>query len=369
MKPRGPLVFDLATARPEGWYEQILEQSPDFERAGQLIGRNTLGLALVAGARIASLTPHPQAQDLTTVEFSIGVDPTNHQVGLPQFRETIARYLLAPLPNTALPEDPDVEALQAHIGGRYMLESALFQVRPIELRCDLGLSEVTLEFNGVRHVLALEDFRDVIDERVRAELGLGQPADEAAIDLALVDEAEQANANGDWNTTVAMLTPWLTPISMLMRTGESEELSADVHGRLSEGLDLLGTAYANIGELDAANEVLRLGVQWAGESSKAGDLFFTLGRASLAAGKHGEAIGLLRRAMRLGVEEVAVMPLLARSLAAREQTLAAMVCVERARALGSTGESTGSVDELERHLEQALGESWTRFAAFMSDAE
>ena len=100
MKPRGPRVFDLAAARPEGWYEQVLQQSPDFERAGQLIGRNTLALALIAGARIASLTPHPQAQNLTTVEFSIGADPTNRQVGLPEFRETIAQYLLAPLPNT-----------------------------------------------------------------------------------------------------------------------------------------------------------------------------------------------------------------------------------------------------------------------------
>lgn len=366
MKPRGPRVFDLSAARPEGWYEEVLKQSPDFERAGQLIGRNTLGLALIAGARIASLTPHPQVQNLTTVEFSIGADPTNRQVGLPEFRETIAQYLLAPLPNTTLPEDPDVEALQTHIGGRYMLESALFDVRPVELRSDLGLSEVTLEFNGVRHVLGLDDFRDVIDERVRAELGLGQPAEEAAIDLALVDEAEQANAHGNWNATVAMLTPWLTPISMLLRTGEADELSPEVHGRLAEGLDLLGSAYAKIGEFDAANEVLRLGVQWAGESSKAAALFFTLGRASLEAGKHGEAIGLLRRAMRLGIEEVEAMPLLARSLAARDQALAAMICVERAHSLGS---SEDAVDELQGSLEEELGEPWTRYAAFMTDAE
>ena len=97
-------------------------------------------------------------------------------------------------------------------------------MRPIELRHDIGLSEITLEFSGVRHVLTLEDFRDVIDERVRAELGLGQQADEMAIDLALVDQAEQANANDNWGATVAILTPWLTPISMLLRTGEAEEL-------------------------------------------------------------------------------------------------------------------------------------------------
>ena len=359
-------VYDLTAARPEGWLDEVLKQSPDFERACQIIGRNTLGLGLIAGARIASLTPSPHSQNLTTVEFSIGPDPTARQLPLPEFRETIARYLLAPLKNTSLPDDPDVEALQAHIGGRYMLEASLFQVRPMELRHDLGLSEITLEFNEIRHVLALEDFRDVIDERVRAELGLGQPQEEIAIDLALVDQAEQANASGNWGATVAMLTPWLTPISMLLRTGEAEDLSPEVHGRLSEGLDLLGSAYANMGELDAANEVLRLGVQWAGESSKAGDLFFTLGRASVASEKHGEAIGLLRRAIRLGVEEDKAMPLLGRSLAARDQRLAAMVCLERARTLGS--DEAGSA-ELKTALQERFGDTWARFQRWMSDAE
>ena len=118
-------------------------------------------------------------------------------------------------------------------------------------------------------MLALEDFRDVLDERVRSELGLDRQ-DDVAIDLAVVDQAEEANAHGNWGATVAMLNPWLTPISMLLRTGEAESLAEDVHGRLSTSLDLLGTAYANMGELDAANEVLRLGIQWAGESGKAG---------------------------------------------------------------------------------------------------
>ncbi len=362
----GPRLYDLSAARPDGWFEEVLKQSPDFERACQIIGRNTLALGLVAGARIASLSPSAHAQNQTVVEFSIGEDTTQREVLLPEFRETVAQYLLAPLSPSGLPADPDVEALQAHIGGRYMLEAALFKVLPIELRHDLGLSEVTLEFNGVRHTLPLEDFRDVMDERVRAELGLGDQDDGMAIDLSLVDSAGEANANENWGSTVAMLTPWLTPISMLLRTGEADELSEEVHARLSESLDLLGTAYANLGDLDAANEVLRLGVQWAGESSKAGDLFFALGRASVAGGKHGEAIGLLRRAIRLGVDERLAMPLLAESLAAREQSLAAAVCLERARELAadlSGAESLGS------QLGTRFGETWTRFQAWMNDPE
>jgi len=360
-----PRVYDLSVARPDRWFEEVLDQSKDFERASEIVGRSTLGLALIAGARILSLTASSHSQDRTLVEFSIGQSSTVRQVPLSVFRETIGEYLLTPLETANLPAAPDVEALQSYIGGRYMLEASLFQVQPLELRYELGLSEIALQFNGVRHVLALEDFRDVLDERVRSELGLDRQ-NEPALDLAVVDQAERANAQGDWAATVAMLNPWLTPISMLLRTGEAESLGEEVHRRLSVSLDLLGTAYAKIGELDAANEVLRLGVQWAGESGKAGDLFLALGRSLVESEKHGEAIGLLRRAIRLGAEEREALPLLARSLAAREQRLAAMVCTERARALGA---DAADLHAATAELEGGLGEAWPRFQAWMSDPE
>lgn len=358
-------VYDLSAARPDGWFDEVLKQSEDFERACELIGRSTLGLALIAGARVLSLTANPHSQDLTTVEFSIGPDPAVWNVTLPEFRQTIGEHLLAPLQSSRLPSDPDVQALQAHIGGRYMLEASLFYVELLELKHDLGLSEITLQFNELQHVLALDDFRDVLDERVRSELGLDRQ-DDVAIDLAIVDRAEEANAHGNWGATIALLNPWLTPISMLLRTGEAERLAEEVHGRLSVSLDLLGTAYAKMGELDAANEVLRLGVQWAGESSKAGTLFLTLGRASVAGEKHGEAIGLLRRAIRLGAEERDALPLLAQSLAARDQNLAAMVCSQRARELGS---DESELETVRAELETRLGEAWPRFQAWMTEHE
>ena len=360
-----PRAYDLSAARPDGWFEQVLDQSKDFEKAVEIIGRSTLGLALIAGARVLSLTASPHSENLTTVEFSIGEDPAVRQVSLSEFRETIAEVLLTPLQSWSLPDDPDVEALQAHIGGRYMLEAALLQVEPLELRADLGLSEITLQFNELQHVLALEDFRDVLDERVRSELGIDRK-DDNAIDLAMVDQAEEANARGNWGATVAMLNPWLTPISMLLRTGEAEGLSEDVHGRLSVSLDLLGTAYANMGEIEAANEVLRLGIQWAGESGKAGNLFLALGRASVASAKHGEAIGLLRRAIRLGAEERDALLLLAQSLGARDQVLAAMVCHERARELGA---DAAELEAVLADLQARLGEAWPRFQAWMGAPE
>ncbi len=362
MSDGGARVFDLSAARPDGWLDEVIKQSKDFEAASELIGRQTLGLALVAGVRIVSLTPDSQTPDLTMVEFAMGPGESVRQTTLPEFRRVVGGALLLPLQPQSLSESPGIEALQAYIGGRYLLEAALFDVQPLELRIELGLVEIALKFNDLRHVLALEDFRDVIDERVRTELGMGRPSGEMAIDLTIVEKAEEANADGDFGATIAMLSPWLTPISMLLRTGEAGELADEVHGKLSTSLDLLGSAYAGLGEYEAANEVLRLGIQWAGDSTKAAGLYLALGRASVSAARHGEAIGLLRRAIKLGAKEAEALPLLAQSLAARDQNLAAKVCIDRARAAGADPALLGAADE---ELSARFGQAWPRFEAWM----
>lgn len=362
MNDDGRQVFDLSAARPDGWFDEVMKQSKDFEAASELIGRHTLGLALVAGVRIVSLTPDSQVTDLTTVEFAMGPGEVIRQATLSEFRQVVGGALLSPLQARALPESPSIEALQAYIGGRYLLEAALFDVQPLELRVEMDLAEIALKFNDLQHVLALEDFRDVIDERVRTELGMGSPSGEMAIDLAIVERAQEANADGNFGATIAMLSPWLTPISMLLRTGEAGELAEEVHGKLSTSLDLLGSAYAGLGEYEAANEVLRLGIQWAGESTKAADLYLALGRASVSAAKHGEAIGLLRRAITLGANEAEVFPLLAQSLTARDQNLAAKVCIDRARTAGASAAVLRAADD---ELRARFGQAWSRFEAWM----
>ena len=59
-------VYNLSDAHPDGWFEEVLAQSEDFEKACEIIGRTTLGLALIAGARILSLTANPHYQTLQT---------------------------------------------------------------------------------------------------------------------------------------------------------------------------------------------------------------------------------------------------------------------------------------------------------------
>ncbi len=357
--------FDLAAARPEGWFDKLLEQSEDFQAAAELIGRTTLGLALIAGVRIVSLAPDRAAADRMIVEFVLPAEESPQQSGTEEFRQLVGKVLLQPIRTTPLPEVPDIEALQAYIGGRYLLQAALFDVKPLELKLEAGLAEVSLQFNDVRHVLSLEDFRDILDERVRTELAVRRSSGEMAIDLGLIPQAEVANEQGNFGATVSMLSPWLTPISMLIRTGEASELAPEAHGQLSLSLDLLGSAYAGLGDYEAANEVLRLGIQWAGDSPRAASLYLALGRASVASAKHGEAIGLLRRAITLGTEEFEAFALLAQALSARDQKLAAMVCLGRADQNGAVQDA--STQELSVRLQGQLGEPWSRFAEWIEE--
>ena len=101
-----PQVFDLSAARPDGWFDEVLKQSKDFEAASDLIGRHTLGLALVAGVRIVSLTRDPGGTEATTVEFAMSPGAAVREAPLQEFRQFVGSTLLAPLAPQSLPASP-----------------------------------------------------------------------------------------------------------------------------------------------------------------------------------------------------------------------------------------------------------------------
>lgn len=356
------VVHDLAAARPDGWLDDVLDKSGDYDRVAQIIGRTTLGLALVAGIRISSLAVDPAFPELTIVEYLLTDTQDARQSTLTEFRRRIASHLLVPLQDKPLPAEPSTEQIQAHIGGRYLLAASLFEVEPMALELKEPHSEITVEFSEIRQVLPLEHFRYIIDERIRSELGVTESGEPNPFDLEVVERAEQLFAKGDWGATIESLGPLLAPVSMLLRTGEAAVLSAEVHETLSRGLELLGTAYANNDQLTTASEVLRLGVQWVGDSDKAPDLYLSLGNACMRAGNPGEAIGLLRRALKLGAEPSVALPALAECLHEREQYLAALVCLDRALSAGANAEALRAVREL---VTAQLGDSWHAYERWL----
>jgi tetratricopeptide (TPR) repeat protein len=253
----------------------------------------------------------------------------------------------------------DADAVQELIGFRYVLLAPLFGVELRELHlAEDGEIRVLCRVGEDEEVVPLYTLRQALRERVRAEVDRSSTGSPFSIDLAVIPEVEEAAASGDHDRVVELLGAWPGPLSLLLRTAEGQRLTMEVRGTLAKSLGLLGTAYAETGRSEWAGEVLRLGIQWAQDGPIAGDLFQRMGRAAVTGGRHGQAIGLLRRALSLGVDPRDVVPHLARSYAAREKYVAAMLCAEEAVALGAAD------DEIEEIMESArdrLGEAWARF--------
>lgn len=352
-------VYVLDDIRPDRWFDDLSGQSKEFQQLCQIVGDHVVACAMVAGVQITSLTVDPRFPSNATVGYQVGQVGPDQELPLVEFRRRVGATLLADRQRMpSLPDDPGPSDLQAFLGPRRLLLAAAFGLKPLELHVKGDKVSVLVEIDGVSSQASLDKFYDLIDDRVRVETGAHQPSDTGVpIDLALIDEAKRANKQGDWSSTITLLTPWLGPISMLLRTGESHALDAEVHSTLTVGLRLLGMAYSRVGNHDLADEVLRLGVQWAGEAEESAELFLVLGESSAARARFGEAIGFLRRALRLGGDQAWGLPILARCLLARDQHVAAMVCADRAVQVGA---ADPSIDSVRNDALDVLGEHWQR---------
>ena len=143
-------------------------------------------------------------------------------------------------------------------------------------------------------------------------------------------------------------------------------LAPEARSLIAKGLGLLGTACVDLQEPQQGEEVLRLGIQYAQDGPVASDLFRRLGQAMLTTGRHGEAIGPLRRSISLGAPPKTVWPMLARAFIERERYLAALTCVREARSAGV--EEPDLVSEMQR-IEEKLGGSLTKWRGLVLTAK
>ena len=152
------------------------------------------------------------------------------------------------------------------------------------------------------------------------------------------------------------------PLAIFLRTPEGQMLAADARALIAKGLGLLGSACVHLGDIEQAEEVFRIGIQYAQEGMAAAELFRRLGEALLLNDRPGEAIGPLRRAVAFGGPPAEVMPPLARAFLQRKRYVAAYACVRDALSAG-VGERE-LADEM-RQIDQALGPSLTAWKARM----
>lgn len=359
-------IIPLDAVRTDGWFERIGESIGSFQALCDIIGERFFAFSLVAGVRITALTVDRRSPDATIVEFVAGEEDAEHgrRASLPEFRRQLVGALLTTEPVGPQPtRETDVDAIQAHIGVRWLLLAPLFGISLKRLLLEGKETIVVVSRDGFEETHSLDELRTGIGALVRQELDRVAAGTRSAIDLSRVAEAEVAGAANDWSKVVGLLGSWPAPLAIFLRTPEGQSLAPDARGLIAKGLGLLGTACAKLGESPQAEEILRLGIQYAGESPLAPDLFRRLAEAFLTDGRPGEAIAPIRRAIALGGPERDLMPMLARAYLRRQRFVAAMSCLRRAIAAGAPAAEL--VIE-QQQVEKGLGPALTRWQALLA---
>jgi hypothetical protein len=282
-------------------------------------------------------------------------------MSLLDFRRRLVSALATEEPPGPPPTRPtDIEAIQRHIGVRYLLLAPLFGYSLNSLTHDAFGSMLRAHRDGVEELYELEEFRARIRLHVRDELQRAErpTSNRGAIDLSRVAEAEEAAAKGDDLRVIELLGTWPAPLAIFLRTPEGQGLSSEARVRIATALALLGSACISLGESEKGEEILRLGIQYAGDTRIAPDVYHRLGQSMLRSGRHGEAIGPLKRAASLGLAGTTVWLELASAFMARNRLVAALGATLEARAAGAT---PSEIDALLIQVKDRLGDAYSRW--------
>ena len=356
--------FALETVRTDGWFERIGDGIGSFQALCEIVGERFFAFSIIVGARITALTVDRRSPDQTLVDFVVGLgdgegelDP--QRLTLADFRRRLVGALLVederepPLPT----RESDTESIQLYIGVRYLLLAPLYgySLHRLILDEDGDEARLVVSHDGSQEDFELGAFRARLRGLVRDELERVATGSRSAIDLSKVAEAEAAALRSDWSKVIGLLGAWPAPLAIFLRTPEGQLLSPDARALISRGLGLLGSACVHLGEVEQAEEVFRIGIQYAQEGVAAADLFRRLGEALLSNGRPGEAIAPLRRALVYGGGPAEVLPLLGRALLSRGRSVAAYACFRDAIVAGvSESELANDLREAEAVLGPAL---------------
>jgi tetratricopeptide (TPR) repeat protein len=370
--PDSPKEFSLDAVRTDGWFERIGEGIGSFQALCEIVGERFFAFSIVVGARITALTVDRRSPDQTLVDFVVGLgdadsDLEPQRLTLADFRRRLVGALLVEDDSTpALPtRETDVEAVQLYIGVRYLLIAPLYGYSLRRLVLAGKNSQLVVSRDGTEERFDLATFRARIRTHVRDELDRAAAGLRSAIDLSKVAEAEAAAQKNEWPKVITLLGAWPAPLAIFLRTPEGQMLAPDARGLIAKGLGLLGSACVALGEMEQAEEVLRIGIQYAQEGVAAADLFRRLGEALLMNERPGEAVGPLRRALAFGGAPSLIMPPLARAFLRRKRFVAAFACLRQAL---EAGVAERELSEELREIEGALGLALTAWKGRMLSA-
>ncbi|MDX2054312.1 MAG: hypothetical protein SFV15_18065 [Polyangiaceae bacterium] len=352
-------VFPLESIRTDGWFERIGDSIGSFQALCDIVGAHFFAFAMITGARITALTVDRRNPDNTMVDFAVGGDDADslqaepQRLTLAEFRKRLVGALIVDDEVGPTPVRPtDTEALQRHVGVRYLLLAPIYGYSLLELTAGPTGSHIRVLHDGVEELHPLIAFRGRLRAHVREELSRSQRS-ASAIDLTRVAEAEKAARAGEHVRVLELLGAWPAPLAIFLRTPEGQQLSAETRATIARGLGLLGSGCIALDEVNKGEEILRLAIQYAGDGPEASDIYRRLGLSIVQDGRPGEAIGPLRRAANLGSPADAIWPILAEAFAARGRNLAALAAALEGQAGGVPPER---FSEARNRAESALGE-------------
>ena len=355
-------VTSLADVRTDGWLEQFEERIGNFERVCEVMGKRFLAYSIILGVQIRSIVTDPRFSSNATIEFAVA-DNQPQTLALGEYKIKLVQALAN---NTHTPPAPTlpIEAEQASeiIGIRNILLAPLFDIslqRFAVASVDPDQPRALVSYISEKgyNLIDLKEFDDLIRQRVRRDLA-GVAGDSFKLDLDAVERAKKAFAQGDLDGVISALETWPGLLSILYRTPVAQQLNSEQRTLIGEGLELLGTAFKDRGRDTWSQELYRLGLQFIREGLQAGRLFFRLGVQMFDENRYGEAIGMLRRAIKLGIPENHVMVALGSSLLRQNCVIAGAALLENAVARGiSSEEIQKDLNEIKNILEKS-GVSW-----------
>lgn len=336
------MKVSLEPIRTDGWFERIGERVGSFQALCDILGERFFAFSLITGARVTALTVDRRNPDESLVDFEVsgaevGAEQREQRLTLQRFRQRLVSALLAEESYGPPPKrDTDIEAIQAHIGVRYLLLAPLYGFSLSELEVRAAGSRIKARIDGEECELTLADFRQGLRALVLDELDRVQRSQENrnSIDLAAIPEARAAAERNEHTRVVELLGNWAMPLTFLLRTPDGQALNDETRILLASALQLLGEAQIAIGETTSGEEMLRLSVQYCVDTDGAGAAYTKLGAALFGLKRYGEAIAPLRRAANLNAPADLIWPMLAQSFLERRRLLAAWGATEEARSNG-----------------------------------
>jgi len=153
-----------------------------FQALCDIVGERFFAFSLITGARITALTVDRRNPDNTLVDFVVGLGDDEatradtQRLTLSEFRRRLVGALVADEPSGPPPKRPsDTEAIQLHIGVRYLLLAPLYGYSLVELAIVPTGSTVRALHDGLEETCSLQ-VSAIASRRTYARSSLARPA-------------------------------------------------------------------------------------------------------------------------------------------------------------------------------------------------